>query len=203
MDGLEDSVRYNTEQRFSIQIDMKQFYQYQRYDKKMVVLHPSRVDKKSYHLNQADDNAVWGKVMILKWGQENLERKNQKIRFTFKPQISSKELSYGNSNNVVIGKPTTKTFIYTYMDKETASIFQMGKTTIDDFPYYSNHRLSGTIVYLDPIRVRRMYVGYQIKTEPDEDETASMAQPTSVGYTKVVFHRITQRSCMTKLKPRT
>ena len=58
MAGLEDSVRYNPEQLFSIQIDNKQFYQYQRYDKKMVVLHPSRVDKKSYHLNQADDNAV-------------------------------------------------------------------------------------------------------------------------------------------------
>ena len=39
------------------------------------------------------------------------------------------ELSYGNSNNVVIGKPTTKTFIYTYMDKSCMIVHDKTKVT--------------------------------------------------------------------------
>ena len=42
---------------------------------------------------------------------------------------------------------------------------------------------------MDPIRVRRIYDGYQIATEPNEEEIAQMAQPTSVGDTTVVFHK--------------
>ena len=85
--GWEDSVGFNLEHLFSIQVDNRQFYQYQRFDKKMVLLHPSNVDNKSYHLNLADDNAVRRKIKILERGQENLERKNPKVWFTFKPQI--------------------------------------------------------------------------------------------------------------------
>ena len=193
MAGWEDSVEYNPEQLLSIQINRKQFYQFQRFDKKMVVLHPSRENTKTFHLNLEDDAAVRSKIKILKRGQETLERENPTVRFTFKPQITASELSYGTSNNVVISKPTTRTVIYTYMDKETAPIFQMDQTQplyyIDNFPYYSICRANGTFIYLDPIRVRRIYEGYQIATEPDEEETAKLAQPTSVEGTKVVFHK--------------
>ena len=41
MAGWEDSVGYNPEQMFSIQKDKKPFYQCERFDKTMVVLHPS------------------------------------------------------------------------------------------------------------------------------------------------------------------
>ena len=88
----------------------------------MVVLHPSRVNNKTYHLNLlADDIAVRSRIKILKRGQENLGGENPKVRFTFKPQISATELSYGNSNNVVIEKPTTKTVIYTWIKRRLLS----------------------------------------------------------------------------------
>ena len=159
----------------------------------MVVLHPSRVDNKTFHLNLADDKTVQSKIKILKKGPETPEREDPKIRFIFKPKISAVELSYGDSNNVVITKPTTRTLINIYADKEIASIFQMGNTTIDDFPYYSIRRANGTVIYVDPIRVRRYPEGWQIATEPEEEETADLATPVRptqvVGDTKIVFHK--------------
>ena len=76
------------------------------------------------------------KIRILKRGAENLERVHPKIRFTYKPLIASIEMSYGNSNNLVIGPPLVPAVIYTYMDKKTALIFRGGKTVIDNIDYY-------------------------------------------------------------------
>ena len=79
------------------------------------------------------------------------------------------------------------------MDKETAGIFQIDQATIDNFPYYLIRRINGTDIYLDPMRVRRIYEGYQIAVDPDEEETAEMAQPIRetqrVGRTQAVFHK--------------
>ena len=107
--------------------------------------------------------------------------------------MTATELSYGDSNNVVITKPAARTVIHTYMDKETASIFQIDQNTIDNFPYYSIRRVNGTLIYLDPMRVRRIYEGYQISVDPDEEETAELAQPIKetqrAGRTQVVYHK--------------